>query len=210
MTGWGFLRRPMRYHFYNATIILIAVNVVMFLLEMTRLPLGTLALIPSYVMARGAWWEIFTYMFLHANFWHILFNMLGLFLFGIQLEQKMGSTEFLFFYLVSGVGAGIATVFINFYSGIGGVPVIGASGAIYGVLLAFATFFPDARIFIFGILPMKAPTAVLVFAGIALFNQLFGTGGMVANLTHLAGLVFGYLYIVVRYGINPIRVFFRR
>jgi membrane associated rhomboid family serine protease len=202
----------MRYHFYNATIILIAVNVVMFLLEMMRLPLGRLVLVPNAVMEQGAWWQIFTYMFLHdpSRLWHIIFNMLGLFLFGVQLEQKMGSTEFLLFYVVSGVGAGLATALINYYTGIGAVGVLGASGAIYGVLLAFATFFPDARIFIFGILPMRAPTAVLVFAGISLFNQLFGTGGMVANLTHLSGLVFGYLYIMARYGINPIRVFLRR
>ena len=143
-------------------------------------------------------------MFIHAGWGHIFFNMLALFLFGIQLEQRMGSNEFLLYYFVCGIGAGIATVFINFALGMGMIPVVGASGAIYALLLAFAAFFPDARIFIFGILPIRAPIAVALFAGIEIVSQLVSFRSGVAHLTHLSGLVFGYLYLVVRYGINPI------
>jgi membrane associated rhomboid family serine protease len=207
------LRRPIRYSYYNATIILLAANIIVFLME-NLFRSGTftlqLSLIPAYVIQGGAWWQIVTYMFVHANFWHIFFNMLTLFLFGVQLEQKMGSTEYLLYYFACGIGAGLATLVINYFTGMGGIPVLGASGAIFGLLLAFATFFPDTRIFIFGILPMRAPIAVLIFVGIAIFNQFATPNSGIANLTHLAGAAFGYLYIVVRYGINPIKVFFRR
>jgi membrane associated rhomboid family serine protease len=211
MATQGFLRRPLRYRFYNATIILIALNVIVFLITLAAPRLiAYLGLVPLLVIQGGAWWQIVTYMFVHGGFWHIFFNMLTLFLFGIQLEQKMGSTEFLLYYFVSGIGAGLATLFVNYYTGMGAIPVVGASGAIFSLLLAFATFFPDARIFVFGILPLRAPVAVIIFAGINLFNQFLNPGSGVAYLTHLAGIAFGYLYIAVRYAINPVKVFFKR
>ncbi len=207
----SFLRRPLRYSYYTATIILIVANVLMYLVERMRLfDLTSLYLVPDLVLQAGAWWELVTYMFIHAGFWHILFNMLALFMFGIQLERRMGSSEFLLFDFVCGIGAGLATVLVNSASGLGNEAVVGASGAIVGLLLAFASFFPDARIFIFGILPMRAPTAVLVFAGLEVIFLVTNTVSGVAHLTHLAGIVFAYLYIVVRFGINPITVFFRR
>ncbi len=211
----NFLRRPFKYTFFNATIILLAANIAVYLLELLTRG-GTLylqlSLIPDYVIHGGAWWEIVTYMFVHDpnSFWHIFFNMLTLFMFGVQLEHKMGSTEYLLYYFVCGIGAGLATLLINSVTGMGMIPVLGASGAIFGLLLAFATFFPDARVLFFGILPMRAPVMVLIFVGINLFNQFTNPNGGVAYLTHLAGAVFGYFYILVRYGINPIKVFFRR
>jgi membrane associated rhomboid family serine protease len=169
-----------------------------------------LYLIPDYVLQAGAWWQVVTYMFVHASWGHIFFNMLALFLFGIQLERHMGSTEFLLYYFVCGIGAGLVTIFFNSATGQGMIPVVGASGAIYGLLLAFAAFFPDARIFVFGILPIRAPVAVAGYAGIEIISQLVNPRSGVAHLAHLSGLAFGYLYLVVRYGINPIAVFFRR
>jgi membrane associated rhomboid family serine protease len=136
--------------------------------------------------------------------------MLAIFLFGIQLEQRMGSTDFLLYYFVCGIGAGIATVFINTATGQGMIPIVGASGAIFALLLAFAAFFPDARIFIFGILPIRAPVAVLAYAGIEIFLQFTNIQSGVAHLTHLAGLAFGWLFLVVRYGMNPAAIFFHR
>src|SRR5208337_2346913 len=94
--------------------------------------------------------------------------------------------------------------------GLEGVRLLGASGAIFAVMLAFAGFFPDARIFVFGILPVRAPTLVLVYAGVEIVSQLFNFRTGVAHLAHLTGLIFGYLYLVARYGINPFAVFFRR
>lgn len=122
----------------------------------------------------------------------------------------MGSSEFLLYYFVCGIGAGIATVLINSATGQGNIPVVGASGAIYGLLLGFAAFFPDARIFIFGILPMRAPVAVAAYAGIEIVASLTSLQSGVAHLTHLAGLLFAYLYLLVRLDMNPITIFFRR
>jgi membrane associated rhomboid family serine protease len=211
----GLLQRPLRYSYYNATIVLIAANLLLFILSWLSPRAGiVLALIPSAVLRAGTWWQPVTYMFVHSGFQHIFFNMLALFLFGIQLERRLGSTEFLLYYMFCGIGAGLATVFINFAAGMGGVPVVGASGAIFGLLLAFASFFPDARIFVFGFFPIRAPTAVALYAAIEIVMQFWnvrsGSRSGVAHLTHLAGLAFGTVYLLVRFRINPIQVFFRR
>jgi membrane associated rhomboid family serine protease len=191
--------------------VLIVVNVVIFLLTyLSRRLLGYLALTPELVLHYNAWWQLLTYMFVHGGVFHLLFNMLALFLFGVPLERNLGSNEFLLYYFVTGRGAGLATLVVNFYSGLALIPVVGASGAIYALLLAYATLYPDARLWIFGLFPLRAPVAVLVFTGLALFSELTGTRSGVAHLTHLAGLVFGYLYFLLRLRINPLRVFFRR
>jgi membrane associated rhomboid family serine protease len=207
----GFLRRPLRYRYYNATIVLVVLCVLVFLLGfVNRRALIYLALVPDYVLQAGAWWQVATYLFVHSGFTHILFNMLALFIFGIQLERRMGSTEFLLYYFFCGIGAGVATVLINSATGQGMIPVVGASGAIFGLLLAFATFFPDARIFVFGIVPVRAPLLVGIYAAIEIFASFTGFQSGVAHLAHLAGLAFGYLYLWVRFALNPISVFLRR
>ncbi len=173
-----------------------------------------LGLVPDLVIGHSMWWQVVTYMFVHGGIWHILFNMLMLFTFGMQLERHMGSWEFLLFYFVCGIGAGLLTIPVNYLTGLGSIPVVGASGALIGVSLAFAAFYPEARILIFGILPMRAPTAVLVFAGIDLLmlvgEMVTGLSTGVAHLTHLSGFLFGFLYLLIRYRINAFRVFFRR
>jgi membrane associated rhomboid family serine protease len=206
------LRRPLRYRYYNATIILIVACVLVFLYGYVARGRGLLylSLIPNYVLQTGAWWQVVTYLFVHGSWGHIFFNMLALFLFGIQLERRMGSSEFLLFYLVVGVGAGIATVFINSATGQGNIAVVGASGAIFGVLLGFAAFFPDARIFIFGILPIRAPLAVAGYAVIQIVSLFTNLQPGIASLTHLSGLLFAYLYLLVRLDMNAITIFFRR
>lgn len=211
MNELPFHKRPLTYRYYNATLTLIIINVGLFLINIL-FPRTTayLALTPYLVVRQRAVWQVLTYMFVHGGTWHILFNMLALFIFGTPLERRLGSSEFLLYYFITGVGAGLATLVVNWYTGLAVVPVVGASGAIYGLLLAYATLYPDARLFIFGILPLRAPIAVLLFAGLALFSQLTGTGSGIAHLTHLAGFVFGYLYFLIRMGINPIKVFFRR
>jgi membrane associated rhomboid family serine protease len=208
----SFLRRPLRYRYYSATIILIVACVLVFLYGFVARGRGMLylSLIPAYVLQAGAWWQVVTYLFVHGSWGHIFFNMLALFLFGIQLEQRMGSSEFLLYYFVSGIGAGIATVFINSATGQGMIPVVGASGAIYAVLLAFAAFFPDARIFIFGILPIRAPVAVAAYAGIEIIASFVSLQSGVAHLTHLAGLLVGYLYLLVRLDMNAVTIFLHR
>jgi membrane associated rhomboid family serine protease len=211
MNELPFYKRPLSYSFYNATLTLIIINVGVYLLSLLfPRTIAYLALTPYLVVRQRAIWQVATYMFVHGGTWHILFNMLALFIFGVPLERRLGSSEFLLYYFLTGIGAGIATLAVNWYIGLAMVPVVGASGAIYGLLLAYATLYPDARLFIFGILPLRAPTAVLLFAGLELFSQLTGTRNGVAHLTHLAGLLFGYLYFVIRMGINPIKVFLRR
>jgi membrane associated rhomboid family serine protease len=211
MNELPFYRRSLPYRYYNATLTLIIINVGMYLLTMLFPQLFRyLALTPYLVVREREIWQVATYMFLHGGVWHILINMLVLFIFGSRLEHRVGSSEFLLYYFITGVGAGIATVAVNWYIGMAVVPVVGASGAIFGVMLAFATFFPDTTIFVNFFIPLPARIAVLVFAGLELVFMFVGTRSGVAHLTHLAGFLFGYLYFLIRLGINPISVFFRR
>ena len=211
MNELPFYKRPLRYRYYNATLTLIIINVGMYLLTMLFPQLFRyLALTPYLVVREREIWQVATYMFLHGGVWHILINMLVLFIFGSRLEHRVGSSEFLLYYFITGVGAGIATVAVNWYIGMAMVPVVGASGAIFGVMLAFATFFPDTTIFVNFFIPLPARIAVLVFVGLELVFMFVATRSGVAHLTHLAGFLFGYLYFLIRLGINPISVFFRR
>ncbi len=187
---------------------LMAINVLMFLVTLVWPPLTQImALVPLQVLVNGRWWQLLTYMFAHANFSHLLFNMLGLFFFGIAVERVLGSREFLLFYLVCGIGAGLVSLIGYILSGNTAIYLVGASGAVYAVLLAFATFFPHTHIYVMGIIPVRAPLLVLIFTAIALFSQLSGRGGAVAHLTHLAGFLFAFLYLLVRHRINAIRIF---
>ncbi|MBN1412494.1 MAG: rhomboid family intramembrane serine protease [Spirochaetales bacterium] len=204
------LRRPFRYAYWNVTIILIVANVIAFLstlmMQSNDNMFGNfmyyLVLNPRNVVEQGFIWQLVTYMFLHGGYMHLLFNMFALFMFGIQLEKAMGSKEFLLFYLVMGILSGLSA-FIVSYDGY----MLGASGAIYGVLLAFAVLFPNTRILLFFVIPMKAPLAVLIFAIAAIVLQLTNTMPGVAHFAHLAGLIFGAIYFIIRFGINPIKVF---
>jgi len=190
---------------------LIYTNIGMFVLAWFVEPVTWyLGLRPESVFTQFYLWQPVTYLFLHSGPLHIIFNMLALWMFGVELERLWGTRFFLKYYFVTGIGAGLATLAVNWYSGMGFIPVVGASGAIFGLLLAFATYFPDTRILFMFFIPMRAPVAVLVFAGIELFSMFTGTRSGVAHLTHLAGLAVAWLYFIVRLGINPARVFFRR
>lgn len=213
MASYRFLQRPLRYRFYNATLALIVACGAVFLLSTVWREATTyLGLVPVLVMREGWIWQIVTYMFVHGGITHILFNMLALFLFGGQIERRLGSTEYLAYYFASGVGAGLTTLLLNWFAfpRMAMVPVVGASGAIYGLLLAYATLFPDSVIFVFGILPLRAPVAVLLFAGIAVVSQFLNLQSGVAHLTHLSGLLFGYLYFRVRLRMDPVKLLLHR
>lgn len=166
-----------------------------------------LAMNPVLTVVQGFWWQPFTYMFVHSGISHLLFNMLGLFFFGTQVEQELGSWEFLLFYMLTGVLAGFLSLAIYWYSGTYMVFLLGASGAVFAVLLAFATFYPNAQIYIFGIIPMRAAALVTLYTFIEIFSQIRG-GSNVAHMTHLAGFGFAYLYFIIRVGLNPWRRFF--
>jgi membrane associated rhomboid family serine protease len=203
------VRRPLPYRQYNAAFALIFLNFgIFFLTSVAPGLLRVLAMNPRYVMQEGYFWTPFTYMFVHGGLSHILFNMLGLFFFGTQVEHRIGSNEFLLFYLSVGFLAGVFSLAMYWLSGNYFVFLIGASGAVFGVLLAFATYFPHAQIYLFGILPVPAPILVVGYTFIEIYSQILGGRGNVAHLTHLAGFGFAFLYFLVRIGVNPFRIFF--
>ncbi|MDR2795252.1 MAG: rhomboid family intramembrane serine protease [Spirochaetaceae bacterium] len=200
------IRKPFAYSYYNVTLVLICVNAVIFMLERLAPWIGGLLAMTPILVLRGCVWQLFTYMFAHASFSHIFFNMLALFVFGVQTERYMGSREFLVYYLVTGVLAGFFSFIVFLFTGAALVPLLGASGAIFAVQLAFAAFFPDTILRIWCILPLRAPVMVLVFTAIELFSTIFGVANGVAHLTHLAGFGFGWIYFLVRFRANPLRM----
>lgn len=161
-----------------------------------------LALIPKDVTQSFKLWQLFTYQFLHSyeSIFHVLFNMFALWMFGCEVERHLGSKDFLKYYLFTGIGAGLFLILFNWNST---TPVIGASGAIYGVLVAFAVLFPNRIItlLLFFILPvsLKAKHLVAILIGISIFSgmqgQLFGITDGVAHLAHLGGALVGFLLL---------------
>ena len=143
---------------------------------------------PDQLLSRP--WGVVTYMFLHGDLWHLLLNMLVLFFFGPPLEERWGSSEFLRFYFVCGLG-GVALSFL-FASG---ASVIGASAAIYGVMLAFAMTWPESPIYVWGIFPVKAKWLVGFMFVLTVLSAAGGSGGGVAHFAHLGGLVTGFFYL---------------
>jgi membrane associated rhomboid family serine protease len=164
-------------------------------------------MIPLAILGRGWVWQFVTYMFVHdpRSISHLLFNMFALFIFGRHVERHMGSREFLLYYLLTGVLAGIFSFLSYIFTGNVLITLMGASGAVFAVQLAFAAFFPDSIIYIWGILPLRAPVMVLGFTALELFFMFTGFNANVAHATHLAGFGFGWLYFLVRFGINPWR-----
>lgn len=162
------------------------------------------------------WWQPFTHMFMHGGFWHLFFNMYTLFIFGSVLERVWGSKKFLVFYFVTGLGAAAIHTGVEWIQMQGWIaqaaegsqsalvsihqlkmtPTVGASGAIYGVLMGYAMLYPDSVLtLIFPPVSMKAKWFVLIFAGIELLTGVTGTGGGIAHFAHLGGLIFGFMLI---------------
>lgn len=205
------IKKQFSYSFENYLLIIIGINVFVFLLTSMKPSLrDIIAMNPVMVITRYSFWQFITYMFAHANMSHIFFNMLGLFFFGFPVERAMGSREFLLFYFFCGIAAGIFSFLVYYSTGIYWVSLLGASGAVYAVLLAYALYFPDSLIYIMGIVPVKALYLVIGYTAIELFSHIRNPYSGVAHLTHLAGFAFAYIYFMVRLGINPADVFFRR
>jgi membrane associated rhomboid family serine protease len=168
---------------------LIIANAVVFLLQ-NMMPLLSiyLAFVPARVLV--APWTLITYMFAHGNFMHLFWNMLGLFFFGPALEGRWGSREFLKFYFICGLGGAVLSFMFAFHS-----PIIGASAAVYGIMLAFAMNWPDAPIYIWGVLPVKAKYLVGVLGAMSIFAMFNAPGDNIAHAAHLGGFVAAFLYI---------------
>ena len=168
---------------------LVFANIGVFFLQLAAPALSeSLAFIPMAILGRP--WSIVTYMFLHGGITHILFNMLGLFFFGSRVEQRLGPQRFLTLYFVSGIaGALVSSVFAPYAS------IIGASAAVFGVMLAFAMFWPRERIYIWGIIPVEARVLVIVTTALAIYSGVQGSRGGVADFAHLGGYVGAFIYL---------------
>jgi len=204
------IRRPFRYRNDNVVFVLIGLNILVYLAELflRNTPVIPYLSMSPIAVLRGGWiWQFVTYMFVHdpRSISHILFNMLALFIFGHQVERHMGSKEFLLYYLLTGILAGFFSFLIYIFTGFIWVNLMGASGAIFAVQLAFAVLFPRSIIYIWGIIPLRAPVMVLGFTALELVFMITGLGGNVAHATHLAGFAFGWVYFLARFGINPWR-----
>jgi membrane associated rhomboid family serine protease len=201
------IRKPFRYTYVRATWWLIGINVVIFLLQLLFPRIEAyLSLNVQNVLYAHAYWQFFTYMFDHGGWAHIFFNMFALAVFGLPVERRLGTKEFLLFYLLTGVLAGVFSFLVYLVTGAWNVALLGASGALYAVQLAYAVLFPDSRLLLWGIIPMRAPVMVLGFTALEVILSFTGLQAGVAHLTHLAGFAFGWFYFNARFGIHPIKV----
>lgn len=174
---------------------LLIINLIVFLATMVLERYGynnitTMLALNSIATGRFRLWQLFTYMFIHAGWSHILFNMFALWMFGYVLENFWGSRRFLVYYLVCGIGAGLCNLLVP-----GWGITVGASGAVYGILLAFGMMFPDERIYLYFLMPIKAKWFVIGYAAIELFQGIFAADG-IAHFAHLGGMLFGLLLIL--------------
>lgn len=176
---------------------LIIANVVVFFLTMSMPVLtGALAYVPAYTASRP--WTPFTYMFVHAGPGHILFNMLSLYFFGPRLEARLGSGHFLGLYLASGLAGALASL-VGSWFGLfpGNAGIVGASGSVYGVMLAFAIFWPRTRVLIYGIIPVEAWFLIIIMMVITLFGTAGALDPGTAHFAHLGGALGGFAYLRV-------------
>ncbi|MGB9696331.1 MAG: rhomboid family intramembrane serine protease [Ignavibacteria bacterium] len=140
-------------------------------------------------------WQLFTYMFLHGDFTHIFFNMFALWMFGVELENLWGTKRFLFYYFLCGLGAAVANLFIApLFSPVG--PTIGASGAVYGILVAFGYLFPNRYIYIYFMIPLKAKYLVILYMLLELFAVTSQSSTGIAHIAHLGGAIVGFVYLI--------------
>ncbi len=205
------LRRPFPYVYRRHALLIILINFAVF---------GACYLFPNlyeYVHYYGAmnpvlveqghmYWQFLSYMFVHQNIQHVFFNMLALLVFGLNLERAIGTREFDLFYLLCGALSGFFSFLVYRFTGQYRVFLLGASGAVYAVLFAYAVFFPRSIFFIWGLVPVPAPLMVFIYALIELGSQLFGSGSNVAHMTHLFGFFAAWLYFVLRMGIHPVKI----
>jgi membrane associated rhomboid family serine protease len=162
-------------------------------------------LVPVLVWRKFFIWQLLTYAFLHGGFLHLLFNMFALWIFGCELERHWGTSMFVKYALVTAIGAGISTAIVTPNLAI---PIIGASGVVYAILLAYGLLFPNRLIYLYFLFPIKARHFVLIFGAIELFASLSGPSDNIAHLAHLGGMLFGYIYLRYRSFFSGIRRYY--
>jgi len=205
------LRQPQQ----SGVTLLLAINIIVFLvLELLLTPnnafyefifynCSLISIIPNDIALNSVYvqqfqpWQCVTYLFLHGGLLHLFFNMLGLWFLGRDLETLWGKTNFLKYYFAVGIGSGIITVLYNIqYIDSNAIrPIVGASGAIYGLLLAYGILFPNRILYIYGIFPVKVKNAVIVMGLIAFFYSITLKSSGISHITHLAGIIMGILYL---------------
>ena len=187
--------------FTDAIKILVSVNFGIYILQSVSgkedVFFRLFGLVPSTFISDLMLWQPFTYMFFHAPFYssvgisHILLNMLGLWVFGRELEQAWGKTKFLRYYFTTGIGSGLITYFFQIGSD---NPVIGASGAVYGILLAYGVSYPNRMLYIWGLIPVRSLWLVIIMGSIAFFGLLGNSDG-ISHVTHISGMLIGYVLL---------------
>lgn len=184
----------------------VAVFLLAFLAGSTQIGsfLGLLALQPAAVVNVFMFWQLATYMFLHGGFGHIIWNMLALWMFGADMERTWGTKRFLQFYFFCGIGAGLCVVIAN-YVVPGGDPTsrtIGSSGAIFGILLAYAMLYPDRTIMWGFLIPIKVKWFVMIIGAISFLSAFRSINSGVSEFAHLGGLLFAYIYMKLPHGVR--------
>ena len=196
--------------FTDAIKILVSVNFGIYILQSVSgkedVFFRLFGLVPSTFISDLMLWQPFTYLFFHAPFYssvgisHILLNMLGLWVFGRELEEAWGKTKFLRYYFTTGIGSGLITYFFQISSD---NPVIGASGAVYGILLAYGISYPNRMLYIWGLIPVRSMWLVIVMGSIAFFG-LLGNADGISHVTHISGMLIGYVLIKKKWRLHDI------
>ena len=181
--------------FTDAIKVLISINFGIFVLQTLsgaeNLFFPLFGLVPKLVWSELMIWQPFTYIFFHGGIWHVLINMFVLWMFGSELERLWGKQHFLKYYFVTGIGSGLITMFLGFNSMI---PIVGASGSVYGVLLAYGLTYPNRTVYLYGIIPIKSLWFVMGI-GLLAFMSSFNNVSQISHLTHLSGMVIGYFML---------------
>lgn len=180
---------------------LLLANIGVFILQMfapglDRVMIEYFGLVPILALQHLFIWQFVTYMFLHGGLGHIFFNMFALWMFGVELERTWGTREFLKFYFLTGIAAGLSTALFSWGSNI---PTIGASGAIYGILAAYALFFPDRYVYLYLLFPIKMKYLAIILGVLEFVAARNQAQSGIAHVAHLGGMVVGYFYLRYKY-----------
>jgi membrane associated rhomboid family serine protease len=182
---------------------LLIVNTAVFLFtsmapEALKPDIKLLYLTPDTVVHNFTFYQLFTYLFLHAGPWHLIINRLVLWMFGVQLERDWGTRRFLKYYFICGVGAGVCDVLMHAARRDWGTATLGASGAIMGVLLAFGVLYPNQTVLMEFLFPIKAKYFVMIYAAVELWASMHAGNSNISNIAHLGGMAVGFIYLKSR------------
>jgi len=208
-TGFRLTQRPPNSKQSYGVKLILTLNVILFfIIEFSghkNIFFILLGLVPNMVWTQLKIWQLFTYMFIHGGILHIFFNMLVLWIFGKDLENKWGTSDFLFFYLLCGVFSGFMTAIIGFNSLI---PIVGASGAMYGVLVAYGYSYPNKIVYLYGLFPLKVKYMVLALGIIAFIASLTNNYTNISHITHLFGMIIGLVLIYYNIKLSRIKMIY--